>query len=720
MNRAARWWIGVLVTCTAVAGGQWVDFEVPWRSADDAPSLVDMSFLLDAPAGAAGFVRVENGHLMHPDGSRLRIWGVNLTGGACFPRREDAPAVAEHLARFGVNAARFHFLDSNWGREKTLFEWGTDSTRQLSAEQLDRLDFFVAELKQRGIYSNFNLNVGRNFREDDGVADWQHLGLAKAVTLFDPRIIELEKEYARQLLTHVNPYTKRAYVEEPALVIVELVNENSLVEAWFSGRLIGREPGPADGTWAGVTRHYAEQLDRRYNVWLRERLGDEDLKRLEQTAGVGSGEPIARLRPEQFDKADALRFAVEARFYMEMEDRFFQEMYTYLKDTLGVRALVAATSDHNHYRSGYPMLALASKLDIVDGHVYWQHPNYTRDAATGRRGFTIPNTPMVNDPLFSTPVQLSRSAVRGKPYTVSETNHPFPNEYACEGIPLLAAYALLHDWDGLFFYTFEHDAPSAWDTKTPGHFDIAHDPVKMANLAACALMFHRGDVTAARRTVMRSYSAEQVIESLRLSWRERPFFTPGFSPAIPLVHATRIASFDAGPTSYEPFTVPEVIASDTGQLQWRHAADQGHVTIQTDRTEALIGFVPAGDALRHLSATVDTPFCALVLSSLDGRPIARAEHLVLTATGRSRLTDMVWNENRTSLAHWGRRPMQIEPVRGQICLRGLADAKGLTIRAMDGAGRPLGPAVDAPRADGGWHVALDAPTVWYQITLRRL
>ncbi len=29
MNRAARWWIGVLVTCTAVAGGQWVDFEVP-------------------------------------------------------------------------------------------------------------------------------------------------------------------------------------------------------------------------------------------------------------------------------------------------------------------------------------------------------------------------------------------------------------------------------------------------------------------------------------------------------------------------------------------------------------------------------------------------------------------------------------------------------------------------------------------------------------------
>ncbi len=55
--------------------------------------------------------------------------------------------------------------------------------------------------------------------------------------------------------------------------------------------------------------------------------------------------------------------------------------------------------------------------------------------------------PMVNDPLHSTVVQLSRTAFAGKPYTVSETNHPFPNEYASEGIPILAAYAGFQDWD---------------------------------------------------------------------------------------------------------------------------------------------------------------------------------------------------------------------------------------------------------------------------------
>lgn len=58
---------------------------------------------------------------------------------------------------------------------------------------------------------------------------------------------------------------------------------------------------------------------------------------------------------------------------------------------------------------------------------------------------------MVNDPLHSTVVELSRSAVGGKPYIVSEVKHPFPAEFAAEGIPILAAYAAFQDWDGIFW-----------------------------------------------------------------------------------------------------------------------------------------------------------------------------------------------------------------------------------------------------------------------------
>lgn len=60
-----------------------------------------------------------------------------------------------------------------------------------------------------------------------------------------------------------------------------------------------------------------------------------------------------------------------------------------------------------------------------------------------------------NDPLHSAVVKLTRSAFAGKPFLVSEVNHPRPNEFLSEMIPILAAYSAFQDWDGVFFYSFE-------------------------------------------------------------------------------------------------------------------------------------------------------------------------------------------------------------------------------------------------------------------------
>ena len=106
-------------------------FPMEWRGA--GASLVDLSGLLDKPAGAGGFVRVRDGHFVTPAGKRVRIWGVNLTGGACYPAKDAAAAYAERLASYGVNCVRLHFLDANWGKGTGIFPQGTDTTRQLDA-----------------------------------------------------------------------------------------------------------------------------------------------------------------------------------------------------------------------------------------------------------------------------------------------------------------------------------------------------------------------------------------------------------------------------------------------------------------------------------------------------------------------------------------------------------------------------------------------------------
>jgi len=674
-------------------------FPMDWR--DNSDGLVDVSFLLEKPAGKNGFIRAVNGHLVKPNGERFRIWGVNMTSAATMPSHEDAPVVAAHLARFGINCIRFHFLDSR--APGGLVAANRNDSRALDPERLDRLDFFIAELKKCGIYSDLNLNVGRKYKEGDGVRDYELIGFGKALTYFDERLIRLQREYARQLLTHHNPYTKSEYRNEPAVLLVEMVNENSIVESWFSDRLLGKATSKNPGTWTDIPASYEKQLTEEYELWLGRRFLP----------------PVPRLTKKEFAGAPPNRFRTEAAFYMELEDNFFQSMRKYLKEALGVKSLLIGTSDHNHGASGYPLLHSTSKLDIVDGHVYWQHPKYFEDAQGKRTGFEIGNSPMVNDPLNSTVVQLSRSAVAGKPFTVSEVNHPFPSEYSCEGIPILTAYAAFQDWDGIFWYTFEHKDASEWKPQQPGYFEVRPDPVKMTELAAGALMFLRGDVTPAKATVKRSYSLDQVYESIRLPRTEGPYFTPGFPKATPLVHASRILSFDRPTAKFKPLPESDPYVSDTGEIKWHHSGKTGLVTLDTARSEAIVGFVGSRQ-LRNLSATVDNPFCAIMLSALDNAPLARSSKMLLTAGARVSNTGMKWNEKRNSLVDWGTAPAVIEPVAGAITLRNLEGAQKVEVVALNSGGHPLGAPVQAKKTAAGWEFPIGtSATTWYAITVAR-
>ena len=710
--------IGFLLACLA-QDGDLAPYPVEWPR--EARSPADLSFLLDAPAGKDGFVRAEGGRLVRPDGKRLRIWGVNVSARGAFPPKEDAPAIAARLARTGINGVRFHFMDVPAPRG--LLDSRRDDTRALDADALDRLDFFVAELKKRGVYADLNLNVGRRYKAGDGVREHEFLGVAKAATFFDERLLELQREYARQLLTHRNPYTGTEYRQEPAVAIVEFLNENSLVEAWMTGRLLGENAKKPSDVWNDIPPACGQALTEKYNAWLKGRYKEEEVARLRAAAGVVGGAPVPRLKPSEFARAPRERFHAEAEFYLSVEKDYFLGMARFLREELKVRSLLVGNSDHGHSKTGYPQLAGTSLLDVVDSHVYWQHPKYTRDPRTGRTvSFEIGNTPMVDDPLRSTVVQLSRSAVAGKPFTVSEVNHPFPNEYACEGIPILAAYGALQDWDGVFAYTLAHDDILALKPVQKGHFDHAMDPVKMAQLSSGALLFLRGDVRAAAKTVERSYSREQVCEGIRLPYAERPYFTPGFPLALPLEHAVRISSFDGPPTGTFPAGGADPVRSDTGELAW-YAGEKGTglVAIDTERAQGLVGFCAARKVkTRNLSAEVSTRFCAIVLGALDDRPVAKSGRLLLTTGSRVANTGQAWNEKRTSLEKWGGEPSVIEPVRGRLVLLGIDGAKRVEAQPLDGAGRPLGPPVAAAQGPEGWSLPLgDPPSPWAVLTVSR-
>jgi hypothetical protein len=658
-----------------------------------ADSLIDLSFLLDAPAGKDGFLHVKGAHLFAGNGKPIRLWGFNITewsrGSVEIPPKEDAAMWASALARSGANIVRLQFLDLTAPRG--LLDGGRDDSQHFDLAQLDNEDYFLAEVMKRGIYVDFNLNVGRVFKPGDHVLVTRE---GKGPLLFDRRLIELEKDYARQLLTHVNPYTKKSYVDDPGIAIVEIVNEDAIYIGWSANNA------------------YDQELTDLFNAWLLKNVDAAKLAQFRTMGGVGPTDPVPRLKGPALRAATRDRYCTECRFFSDLESGFFKDMSAYLRQTLGVKCPLIATADHSHSGSGYGLEQDARQLDIIDGHTYWQHPG----------DWLYHHAPMVNDPFNSTVAELSRTAMSGKPYTVSEVNNPFPNQFACEAIPILAAYGSFLDWDGIMWYTFEPKRSPDWKPVLSEPFDMSLDPVKMTQMAAGALMFLRGDLERARETVARSYTWEEVAESRLLAGTNRPYFTPGFPMSVPLLHGSRIASLDGKPTARIEANLASPYQSDTGQLVWSTLSNQmGLVTIDSPHSQGLVGYVKAnGKSVSHLSAAVSNNFCAIVLNSLDASPISETSRLLLTTGSRVENTGLVWNAAKSRTAEGGTSPTLIEPVTGTITLRDLAGATRVSATALDGSGHPIGDPIIAQHTGSDWQIAVgQIVTPWYLVTVER-
>lgn len=243
---------------------EWYAFFVPEKLFSNSAANIG-KIILEPPAGKHGFTKAENGDFYFQDGSRAKFYGINLCFGANFPNKKEAQIMAERLAFFGFNAVRLHHMDCHF-EPSGIFEdicpayknKKLKKTTKLSPKQLQKLDYLIYQLKQKGIYIDINLLVARHFTEADGVKEAEKLEMAaKPASMFDPTLVALQKEYARQLLTHENKFTKLKYADDPAVGLIEITNENSVIAAWYDGKL------------PNLPGYYLKELKSAWNTWLK-------------------------------------------------------------------------------------------------------------------------------------------------------------------------------------------------------------------------------------------------------------------------------------------------------------------------------------------------------------------------------------------------------------------------------------------------------------------
>jgi hypothetical protein len=211
----------------------WLVFPVsPYLSSEK--SLASVGFLNEGKADSR--ISIKGAHYVNEEGERVRFFGSNVCFASAFPSKEVAPMVAERMRQLGFNMLRFHHMDNRhiWNKEQTA----------LDPEQLDRLHWFLFQLKERGIYANINLHVSRNY---PGMRDYKFPAkprtfvYGKVLDKFFEPYIALQEEYASMLLESVNPYTKLRLADDPMVAVVEINNENTLMNMSIAGLDIIRD-----------------------------------------------------------------------------------------------------------------------------------------------------------------------------------------------------------------------------------------------------------------------------------------------------------------------------------------------------------------------------------------------------------------------------------------------------------------------------------------------
>ncbi len=663
--------------------------DFPISFSPDAPNLLSASHLLEKPAGQFGSITAHDGHFFSGD-KRIRFWGVNFAFGGNFPTHDQSDKLALRLSNFGINAVRFHHMDM-MPYPGGIF--ADQSLTNLSEEALDRLDYFIAALKKQGVYSNLNLHVSRQYARPHKWENADKLeNYDKIVDIFHPELIEANKKYATDLLTHLNKYTNTRLADEPAICMVEINNEDTLF-FWGGVQKLATLPDP-----------YAKILQQQWNDWLarqyqsRDKLliawgeksltDDEDPTKSTVARGLLRGQTASH--PRSIDWY---------RFLQATDQKYFGQMHNFLRKQLGVKCPITGTIALG------PLGALSqSQMDFVDAHAYWDHPRFPR-RQWDMKDWEIKNTPMSFTPASAALWGLAASRVAGKPFTVTEYNHAAPNEYQAECIPMIASFAAMQDWDAVFLFAYTHNNKYE-KPKMESFFDIEGNPLKMPLMPLGSRIFLGNLIQPLQDIKLLNPTLAQMLATGAASHSDVWSFVRRQNITRDDFLKSRFAlAFDPQANlAPSPPPGPSVFYTESGFI------------IRDEQAIIFTGF-PENKTLDlpPLKLTnIQNPFISLILLSDDGKPLRESSRLLLSLVGRGGNKDMTWNPPRKSISDkWGNAPPQIEVISARFTLDSTHPHQ---VFALD----PSGKRADPPLANLGGNTASfqfgTTPTLWYEIT----
>lgn len=644
------------------AEGRWA-FQPP-RDTFSTEALLDLRALNEKVAGEHGFItRTQDGNdFRFSDGSPARFWAVND-----FAFDKDLAQHARFLAKRGINMVRVH---------GNITPTNNDLV-SIDPKEREQLWREVAAMKREGIYVTYSpywagparVKPSMGVLDTGGAGNW-------GLLFFDHKLQAAYKEWLKQVFTETNPHTGMPLARDPALAIIQIQNEDSLL-FWTSQAI------------KGTAR---KELRRQFGEFVAKKHGSLEKAK---TAWAGAAPPAGQDSPDDFPQGEAAlyiiwqltqhggsegqqrRCADQMQFFTETMRSFNQMIGDYMKKELGCQQLINAgnwrTADNATMLDAERWSYAANDVMAVNRYYDGLHEGKNN-------GWAIVNGDRFTDEsvlLRPREFPLALKQVEGFPMLVTESSWVPPLAYQSEGPFLIAAYQALTGIDAFYWF-----ATGEEDWRQPGSANgfmpsegkwVCATPMLMGQWPAAALLYRRGYVQEGKPVVLEQRSPEDLWQRRMPIIAEDPGYDPnrdrerlspdsniksGVSPLAYFVGPVRVkyqgnASqsrvVDLGPYIQND----KIVQSITGQLQWDYA--KGVCRLNAPKAQGATGFLKEAGMVKlaDLEIQCANKYATVLAVAMDDKPL-RDSATILVQVGTTERP-----------AGWETKPVQVKDRPGE-------------------------------------------------------
>ena len=622
-----------MATYTTEANSNWQP--IVQAAAIETGSALDLSSWGEAPAGKHGSVIAtptgEFAFKKQP-GKSIRFRGANLSFEMNYLAKEDAEALAIRFRKMGYNAVRIHHQD-------VLLAGGWHPTEYvINEDQIDKLDYLFHCMKEQGLYVSTDLFTIRRIPTEalkKYDIEKNHSAFKAVIPLVPEAMVEW-KRFARDFLAHKNPYTGMTWAEDPALFSICPVNEDTLFEAHTANPQVEK-----------LTQNL-------FNAWCKEKT----------------------LTP---NKDLLIRFLTEKHLAAD------QEMKRFLKEELGVQALITG-SNWMLYQT---QTILRSEYDYVDNHSYWNHPGWSTNGAQ-RLPYHFPQWDAV-ERLAASPRELFLTRVKNKPFAVTEFNFCFPNFYRDQMGPLIGTYAALQDWNALFHFNWGDGLVDQWHDgeQIIRGFDLYTDPINLLGESIIGFFWQRGDVP-----VLQDEKTFVVTDQSAFAAQEngKPVQFPHNATLLGLTHRVNsIYQSEAKASVNRDF--------ENLSKEQRYEVEQDDCRVVIQKTGDFLVSTPTSMALVLKTESLDDQFvtefntpATVFCGAIDNQPLEKSKRLLIMHLTNVVNSDMKFRKaDMEDIEAHGHLPLLVQRGTAQLAIPNQAKASQINVYALDLSGKRLKP-----------------------------